>query len=102
MYDPEQITYAQLLDALFESEYVHVMEREWHATISGSLLDQITSSPPVYEAQQSHLCIVSPLPAEIDPLQREGQGADVGSQYRTGIYTHSQVQAQVGHMLCRQ
>ncbi|KAL6781750.1 MSRA4 [Auxenochlorella protothecoides x Auxenochlorella symbiontica] len=49
VYDPEQITYAQLLDALFE---------------------------------------------KIDPLQREGQGADVGSQYRTGIYTHSQVQAQ--------
>lgn len=35
------------------------------------------------------------LAAEIDPLQKGGQGEDVGSQYRTGIYSHGEEQAQV-------
>ena len=30
--------------------------------------------------------------ASIDPTQKDGQGGDRGTQYRTGVYTHSEEQ----------
>jgi len=37
-----------------------------------------------------------------DPTTRDRQGADVGSQYRSAIFTHSQDQAAVAHEVVRE
>ncbi len=54
------------------------------------LLVQVTYDPSVVSYEQ----LLGTFWAHIDPTLKNGQGHDRGSQYRTGIYTHTPEQAQ--------
>ena len=50
---------------------------------------QVTYDPSAVSYEQ----LLGTFWAHIDPTQKNGQGHDRGSQYRTGIYTHTPEQA---------
>lgn len=54
------------------------------------LVVQVTYDPSVISYEQ----LLGTFWAHIDPTQKNGQGHDRGSQYRTGIYTHTPEQAE--------
>ncbi len=52
---------------------------------------QVTYDPSLVTYEQ----LLDSFWAQIDPAQKDGQGNDRGTQYRSGIYTHNEEQRQV-------
>jgi hypothetical protein len=107
-YRPSEVSYEQLCDAFFKKINPKQVRLEPRPTVSSNCFQgaAFLSSP--------HLAMKLPLLSAACPspdsacftagaacllLQRNGQGNDHGSQYRTGIYWHNEDQRQVSYLL---
>lgn len=59
--------------------------------ISLRLFAQVTYDPSLVSYEE----LLGAFWKQIDPTQVNGQGGDQGTQYRTGVYTHTEEQLQI-------
>lgn len=84
-FDPKVVSYQRLLDIFWHSQYRHTSGTLLHVEIWNASLTLV----------RQRISFSSFSSAEHDPTTKDRQGGDIGSQYRSALFYHSDAQKQL-------